>query len=184
MKKILIYVLILIMTLNMLTSCSSICIVEEKGIENYNYYTSGVETTAYILPSKDFIIKYNYIDGDYYYYNKFTLSVCIDKAFLFFEYDVQTYEEALDFSKENMPLLNENTFEFNGYTFIQQDVSIHSSEEMSKFPEKFWMMFYSEERNIIGFFGYYQEADEQNIRADEDFEGFVKYEFPEYDWEE
>ena len=97
-------------------------------------------------------------------------------------YTPEVYQEAMDFTLNNMSFLDENTYEFNGYTFVQQDVTELVTSPRN-FPRWFWMMFYSEERGVIGFFGYYSPIHLIEIRADEDFEGFIRYEFPDYDWD-
>ena len=180
MKKA-ICILILLTVLMSFSSCSEYRI---EGLENFSSYDSTVETSKYLFPCDDFIDKFEYINGNYYYDYWYYVTYCREKSFAYFEYTPEIYQEVFTFTMDNMIFLENNKYEFNNYTFIQQDASVYYGEKNTpEFPYWFWMMFYSEERNIIGFLGYCYAPTQQKIRADEDFEGFIRYEFPDYDWD-
>ena len=160
----------------------SSCSDRVEGLENFSAHNSSFETSTYLFPCEDFIDRFEYTDGNYYYDYWSKSGYSRDKSFAYFVYTPEVYQEAMDFTQDQMSFLDENTYEFNGYTFVQQDVTELVARPRD-FPRWFWMMFYSEERNIIGFLGYYCQPARQEIRADEDFEGFIRYEFPEYDWD-
>ena len=171
----------ILMLLSMIIVFSS-CSDRIEGLENFSVHDSSVETSKYLFPCEDFIDRFEYTDGNYYYDYWSNIGYSRDKSFAYFVYTPEVYQEAMDFTLNNMSFLDENTYEFNGYTFVQQDVSEFVPSPRN-FPEWFWMMFYSEERGVIGFFGYYSAIHLIEIRADEDFEGFIRYEFPDYDWD-
>lgn len=180
MRKILCLLLILLLVLS-LPSCGGK--YHTEGIENYATISNSFEVDKYLLPSEDFIRKFEYINADYWHDQKFLV---YEKSFAYFVYSPEVYQAAMKFTKDVMVFLSDISFEVNGYTFLQRDPSVlYSNTEKYPvdFPEWFWMMFYSEERNVIGFLGYYCQPTEQKIRPDEDFEGFIRYEFPEYDWD-
>lgn len=173
----------LLMLLSMIIVFSSCSGRDRKeGLEEYSSHNSSFETSTYLFPCEDFIDRFEYIDGDYYYDYWSNGGYSRDKSFAYFVYTPEVYQEAMDFTLDHMSFLDENTYEFNGYTFVQQDVSEFVPSPRI-FPHWFWMMFYSEERGVIGFFGYYSAIHLIEIRPDEDFEGFIRYEFPEYDWD-
>ena len=179
MKKT-ICILMLLSMIIVFSSCTDRDRIE--GLENFSSYESSFETTKYLFPCEDFIDRFEYIDGDYYYDYWSNISYSRDKSFAYFVYTPEVYQEAMDFTLDHMSFLDENTYEFNGYTFVQRDVTELVARPRN-FPEWFWMMFYSEERGVIGFFGYYSAIHLIEIRPDEDFEGFIRHEFPEYDWD-
>ena len=180
MKKTVCILLSLFVILS-LSSCS-----EHKyrtdGLKNYSPNDSDFELSKYLFPCENFIEKFEYVDGNYYNDCWDYVTYARDKSFAYFKYTSEVYQEVFIFTQNNMSFVEENTHEFNGYTFIQQDVTALIKKSPS-FPHWFWMMFYSEERHVIGFLGYYHAVSQQKIRADEDFEGFIRYEFSNYDWD-
>ena len=174
-----IFILILLNVIILFSSCLDYRI---DGLENFSTYDSELETSKYLFPCEDFIDRFEYTEGNYYYDHWSNIGYNRDKSFAYFVYTPEVYQEAMDFTLNNMSFLDENTYEFNGYTFVQQDVTEFVASPRN-FPHWFWMMFYSKERNIIGFLGYYCQPTEQKIRADEDFESFIRYEFSNYDWD-
>lgn len=180
MKKIL-CLLLIVLFVPLLPSCGEEYHLE--GIENYSTLADSYETNIYLFPSEDFIGKFEYSNAGYWHDQKWLV---YEKSFAYFVYSPEIYQEVMQFTKDEMIFLPDVSFEVNGYTFLQQDASVHYSNTEKypvDFPTWFWMMFYSEERNVIGFLGYYQEPTKQKIRADEDFEGFIRYEFSNYDWD-
>ena len=69
------------------------------------------------------------------------------------------------------------------FSFMFISLTEHDKKYLVSIPDWFWMMFYSKERNIIGFLAYSNIPMEQEVPADEDFEGFIRYEFSNYDWD-
>ena len=180
MEKILCLLLIVLFMLS-LPSCRRE--YHTEGIENYATISNSYEVDKYLFPSENFISKFEYLEADYWHYQKL---IGYEKSFAYFVYSPEVYQTAMKFTREEMVFLSDISFEVNGYTFLQRDSSVLYSDTEKypvEFPNWFWMMFYSEERNIIGFLGYYCQPARQEIRADEDFEGFIRYEFPDYDWD-
>ena len=180
MKKIVCCMIVLLTVLQLISCGFDTNTTYVVGLENINCgHYDDVELRKYLLPSEDYMTKFEYVQGDYFYWGKI---FSLNKAFVYFEYTPENYEEALEYAQNNMSFLEGNSHEFNGYKFIQQDMSLHYSS-VPKFPDWFWMMFYSKERNIIGFLAYSNIPMEQEVPADEDFEGFIRYEFSNYDWD-
>ena len=153
------------------------------GIENYATVSNSYEIDRYLLPCKDFSEKFKYLEADYHHRQKMLV---YEKSIAYFKYSPEVFDEALQFSMSEMVLLSDVSWEVNGYTFLQRDASVlyPAGFEPPSFPHWFWMMFYSEERGVIGFIGYYKSTRDQKIRADEDFERFLKHEFPSFDWDD
>lgn len=179
MKKIICSFLILI-CLGAYTSCNNE--YHADGIDNYATISGSFEIDKYLFPCEGFIEKFEYLEADYHHKQKI---LKYEKSIAYFKYSPDVYDQALNFVNDEMTFLPDVTFDVNGYTFLQRDTStLYSSTDKYPvdFPTWFWMMFYSEERNVIGFIGYYGLPETQKIRVDEDFEGFLNYEFASYDW--
>ena len=68
-----------------------------QGIENIDRSSDDFDLCVKLLPS-DFLEKYSYIDGDYYFYSRLALiykpQKDVTKALLYLVYDDETYLEA------------------------------------------------------------------------------------------
>ncbi|MCQ2423406.1 MAG: hypothetical protein MJ088_00695 [Clostridia bacterium] len=187
MKKAICFLLVCVLILS-LSSCSSWTTLHAEGIENFHSVSNSCEVDWYLLPTEDtpsdatgdFIAKFPYIEANYWY-DEYVLT--FEKSFAYFAYSPENYQKAMDFATEKMPFVTDVSYSFAGYTFLLRDMSAYYMGETSRFPSWFWMMFYSEERHVIGFFGYSCSPSDQAIRADEDFEGFVRNDFSYFDWD-
>ena len=167
----------------LLSSCAGT--YRETGLENYSKYTSSLETSLYLFPCDDYIDKYPYEDGNYYWVAVDSALAITesDKSFAYFVYTPEIYSEAYEYITSELKL-NDNVKEYNGYTFIEHNPEEPEESSLLKFPFRFWMMFYSESRSIIGFIGCHFSGNHPGEKADGDFGKFLKTEFEMFDWEE
>ena len=149
-----------------------------QGIENIDRSADYFDLCVKLLPS-DFLEKYSYIDGDYYFYSRLALiykpQKDVTKALLYLVYDDETYLEAkkdvlswdLDF---------ENTHRIGGYVFHQnlkmfnsriKTGSYESSAKPSEvLPRDYTMIAYNDDKKTIVFFGKIDENEMTNSFED------------------
>jgi hypothetical protein len=169
--------------------------INETGLDNYKPALSTDGITSELLPCDDFIQKYEYLDGDFEYQEKANggLDLTSEFAIAWFKYKTDVYKQALEYSLATLDINNKNTKEYNGYTFVEYFESGHNTDKNPnisswwRYPNKFFMIFYSEERGIIGFISYkaqnFKSDEEKSYSADKDFDVFLKKVYSNYDWE-
>ncbi len=132
------------------------------------------------MPSENYITLFSSTESDYYYYSKM---LSYEKSFIYFRYDEEEYAKAFEYVLDNMTFLNDYTFSVDDYTFLLQNINARDpTMSPSDYPSWFWMMFYSKETGTIGFFGYHNLLSEEAVKPYEDFRGFLKAEFPFFEW--
>ena len=190
-KKAVILIVLCVLALN-LTSC--VYTINEKGLENFSPALSSIGITSNLFPCDDFISKYNYSDGDFEYQQKAngSLDKTSEYAIAWFKYEADVYKQALEYSLETLDINNKNTKEYNGYTFVEYFEPGHNTDdnpEISswwRYPDMFFMIFYSEERNIIGFISYkaqnFKSDEEKEYSADKDFGRFLEKVYSSFNW--
>ena len=149
-----------------------------QGIENIDRSADCFDLCVKLLPS-DFLEKYSYIDGDYYFYSRLALiykpQKDVTKALLYLVYDDETYLEAkkdvlswdLDF---------ENTHKMGGYVFHQNLKMFNSRIETGFYessakpsevlPRDYTMIAYNDDKKTIVFFGKIDENEMTNSFED------------------
>ena len=184
MKKIFATILCLLCCFSF-TSCS----YEYDGLKNYNDGNNSIGMDEY-LPSKTFLEDYTYLYGDYHMYEPSAFfNHNADKSFMYLCYEEDVYMAAKEFLFENMILSKENSFSYNGYTFMQE---YNDDTEIDPFSPginwngvciKFHMAGYHDERNMLFFFGVSDQLDtEEEIALATNFQidKFLDYYFD--DW--
>ena len=187
MKKITCFILIVVFVCVSFTSCrkyektgENSYIAETwdsqsiRGIENIDKSADSFDLCVKLLPS-DFLEKYGYIDGDYYFYSRLALiykpQKDVTKALLYLVYDDETYLKAkkdvlswdLDF---------ENTHQICGYVFHQNLKMFNSRIETGFYessakpsevlPRDYTMIGYNDDKKTIVFFGKIDENEMTN----------------------
>lgn len=168
--------------------------IYEKGLDNFSPALSSEGITSNLFPCDDFISKYNYSDGDFEYQEKAngSLDKTSEYAIAWFKYEADVYKQALEYSLETLDINNKNTKEYNGYTFVEYFEPGHNTDDNPdisswwRYPDKFFMIFYSEERNIIGFISYnaqnFKSDEEKEYSADKDFGRFLEKVYSSFNW--
>ena len=179
MKKI-VFVIIILLVTSLLTSCFPYVI---RGIDEYSPGNSSVTICEGLLPSKGFIEQFDYINGDYYYYNSnFDINFDIyESALMYFQYDKETYELAKKEIFNVCIFSQENKFMYEGYSFFQ-----HNPYDKNYFPNEFNMIAYNDEICTIVLMGFYTDIisneREKEIFEFNDFGLFLKEYFWFYDF--
>ena len=180
-STVVIITLFLLLLLCSISSCSND--VHKRGLENYNVANSEISLSRYLFPIEDYIERFEYKYGNYYYDNvDFLSSKEVDKDFAYFVYTPDIFSEAYDFTMSEFCLIEDSIKEYNGYTFIEH--LPYADCEKSEYPDKFWMVFYSKDRSVIGFISFYRNSGYKGIGADVDFETFLKTEYDMYNWDD
>ncbi len=185
MKKIFATILCLLCCFSF-TSCG----YQVEGLKNYNQGNNSVSIDKY-LPSKTFLEDYTYIAGDYYMYEPEVIGSenKPHKSLMYLHYDEAEYVEAKTFLLENMVLSQENTFSYNGYTFMQEyndDAEIDNAFPGENWGGKyieFWMAGYHDDRNMLVFMGIYghpESEEEIALATNFQIDKFLDYYFD--DW--
>ena len=149
MKKIISSFVLALFLFN-LTSCCNI--IEYYGIENYSEYNSEYSLSRNLLPSSDYLQKFNYIDGDYEY-----IDIGLTKReheIMYLIYENNVYDDAKTFVFENLILSNNHRYSYNGYEFIEnigRKEYYDSSMTNEEFPYQFKMIGFNDEKNAIIF---------------------------------
>lgn len=182
-KQISVMMSILLICVFFLASCGEL---HMSGIGSYYDMINNnlVETTTFLLPDPGFIDRFEYVDVEYLYDETHPSAALLEKSIIVFHYSPEVYMEVIEYVNHSVTVLPDVSYEFGGYTFLERDAAtIYSFDHAnSEFPSHFWMVFYSEENHVVGFLGYYQMESKQHIHPDEDFEGFIRYEFSSMDW--
>ena len=186
MKKI-ISLLVLVLFLFCLASCN---VVEYYGIENYSEYNSEYSLSRNLLPSSDYLQKFNYVAGDYEYID--TGLTKREHEIMYLVYEDNIYNNAKTFVFENMVLSKTNHFLYNQYEFYENigRKEFHYDHEMinEEFPYRFNMIGFNDEKNTIIFMSLRISQDDisdkdKQILTFEDMNAFLKEYFSFYDFD-
>lgn len=145
-------------------------IITIDGIENFDFKESDVELNLYILPSEDFIERFETVDVDYHamkhYKNQFGM-LCDEFYVVCATYDEAIYNEAKEYCLSEMTLSSDIIIEHNDYVFIENnELASEQHGNISEFPKRMNMFVYNDtkcELVFMGFYGldyYYDDRDE------------------------
>ena len=118
-------VLMCVILLIQLSSCSDYIYYTKSGIENFNYNDSNAALTQSLMP-QGFLELYDYVDGDYEYGELSTLWAR-EIAIVSVVYDADVYMQAKQYILEHMDVADESET-YSGYTFTKSaapNESIH-----------------------------------------------------------
>ena len=183
MKMISILVISLLVTV-FFTSCGEERVYIE-GIENFNIATSTTSLNRFLLPSDDFLEKFECEKANYYYndYSKTSFIMdSIEQSIIICEYSEEYYSDAKEYCINNMTLSEEIVFEHNGYSFAQRT----DFTEVRDFPRYFTMFVYNDSNHTLIFMGFYATSDHHSEiqLAQDDWGAFLdKYYGDYYDFD-
>ena len=166
-----------------------------SGIENFRKEESNQSINQCLLPSNSFLTAFEYEEADYHYrdeYESFLLLSGCEQSFVRLRYNADNYQTAKDYCLDTMRLSDQNTFEYNGFTFIE-NIALHEGRDSLKdgkniyYPHFFNILAYNDEKQeliFIGFFAAKAYHDETNI-ALTDWSAFLDRYYTEfYDFKE
>lgn len=200
MKRIISVILVLTFLI-LLPSCNSHYQKSKEGLDyyidtrNHGYSDSDFTISSGCLLPVEFLKKYSYLDGNYYYDENYTTKFLffteneVDRAFIWLTYDVEIYEQWKQECLENRHSQNSDLDgkEAFGFTFYSNyEWSQHN--EYNRFPYHFTAFGVNDQTNTLVFIGFYcnKQSDEEKLQsAKTDLEGFIQNYFGEwYNWEQ
>ena len=167
---------------------------KEQGLSAFSPQDSSRGLTSCLIPGEAFIERFPYLNGDYQYYdNSSLLNINFEeKAFLYLEYDAETYAEAKEYCLSHMYLSQDFVREYNGYVFMENHWAVGNPKDLvdgknTKFPYYFNMFGYNDDLHQLFFIGYlsvkyfYSGADGSNADLAVDrFAEFLDVVYSEY----
>lgn len=182
--RVFILALILICIFPSMYSCGDLHI-KHNGLDYWIDHNEGMSSftvaNAGILMDEEFLETYRYSDGDFYYqYDEMGFfSNILDRAFAWFTYDDEIYQQAKNSCITTDSAALNNGQEVLGYNFyMRQDWD---------FPQWFSAVGCNDERKTLVFIGFYCSFDFDKKNKDlakTDFEAFLKEYYGEwYDWD-
>ena len=190
MRKILSLVMLLFSILFTLISCTEP--TEKRGISNYHIANSESSLSLRLLPSDDFLEKFDYVDGDYYYISRETIiSLGDEQEIMYLVYEEDIYDDAKDFVFQRLLLSKEHRYSYNGYEFIENIGQLEGRDPNvvnDRFPYWFNMVAFNDEKQTIVFLGFNMPeklltAEIEQLLTFEDMGAFLKKYFSFYDFD-
>lgn len=190
MKKIGIFILLSVVL--MLSGC--FYEIEYNSLDDYKetitnstigYSDLGLDQPKYFLPSNTFLDDYEYLEGNYFFYDRSAFSdLFLDKsvpsrALIVLRYDAKKYDEAKECVLNNIPQYEDYFYTYNGYQFY-----VNKNLTDPRVPEWFTMVCYNDENNVICFLGFhnsYPPLDDKYLNdLDNHWESFIDEYYGEY----
>lgn len=179
----------LLLVIVILSACKYNVYIE--GIENFSVNDSNMSLNVCILPSDDFIDKFEYSEGEYFYsdVNEHLLYVAgCEQSIVVLNYEEDVYEQAKEYCFENMVLSEINQFDYKGYTFTENVGLAEAGDDLedgvnTKYPNRFNMFAYNDAENRLVFMGFYNSPDnhDDNVYlAQSDWGAFLDTYFSKY----
>ena len=176
------------------TICFASCApITKEGLGEFSAATSSMGLTAYLLPNDSFLTQFDYIDGNYHYFdNDIHTAEALEKCMLWLKYDESQYNMAKEHCITQMALSEKNIKTCGDYVFIEnlaltQNSETADSDMDSHFPYFFVMFGYNDTLNELFFIGYrcgkyvYNDIDAPMAElANTDFGVFLKNVYSEY----
>ena len=155
-----------------------------EGLEYCNTMNGDYQLDI-LLPDREFLDKYPYKDGNFYYYNGFFVT---SKSLLYLKYDEETYSEA---KKELFArsVLSDYSFNYKGFVFYQsifleEDSTYREDIKFEGLDTWFAMIAYNDEKGTLvsaKYCKYYKDDyDIESVKTDEDFAEFIERYFLEF----
>lgn len=167
-----------------LTACAS---QEINGIENFDIHDCSVELSYYLFPSEDFVTRFEYEDGDYWFYESDNWGWGYAKTFAYLRYSPNHYWEAKQYCMENFALSDVHQYEHNEYHFAEHICHTLKGADReyipgSDYPRHFNMFAFNDQNHTLIFLGYYCGNPDNPERqlAEQDFSAFLKQVYSVY----
>lgn len=167
---------IYILSIFLISICLSGCYEDlyyssfEDYVERINEHSIGysvyeLDTPSYFLPSSTFIEDFEYIEGEYYFYEEDPIrpekeNPCI--TLLILRYSANEYSNAKNYMIENIQNYNDIVYEYENYNFYENSNFVNL-KGIRNFPKHFTMACYNDENHtliFLGFYGSYPGTDE------------------------
>lgn len=186
MMKRIIYILVLILDIFLLSSCDN-----ERYSEGFEHMYDDRASFFIFMGKTEFyktFKKYNYIDGNYFYYDSYENT---EKFLMYFKYEEEDYLKAKEYLFENFSLWDEPIREYNNYVFyLNKDfVNFHNFSETNDvfdywyygFPNIFNAYCYNDRTFTLILMGYNLNGigQERDLAKDE-FGKFLESAFGKY----
>ncbi len=184
MKKIL-YIFVLLFNVLLLSSCDE---EYSEGFEHITEHGSEIELDMGTLHFYNTFKEYNYIDGNYYFYEKIFDS---EKFLMYFKYEEEDYWKAKEYLFENFSLWDEPIKEYNDYIFYLNTYYVDYKDlpEINEnydywyygFPEEFQTYCYNDRTSTLMLIGYWNGSNkEERLLAKDEFGKFLESVFGKY----
>ena len=163
MKKLTMIVICCVLLLS-LCSCKFIRDYSVRGVENFDAEYSDFELNVCLLPTEDFLERYEYINADYRYSAENAGVLSLDEShesIVMIQYEDDVYLQAKQYCLDNMELSDSNIIPYGDYIFFE---NIELAVGMGKygspigFPRWFNMFAYNDTLRQLVFIGYYDST--------------------------
>lgn len=179
MKKIQLLSIILVISL-LFCSCQN----PSRRIEGIEYFFDGeseFEINVWILPSDDFLERFDYTNAEYCFdvkYKHYLSMLGNERSLIAINYEQSSYEDAKAFCLQEMVLSDSNRVEYNGYTFIEniriaKDPTGNSYS--SQFPQYYNMFAYNDNLQCLIFIGRYDLQMDHSVTAQDILSNWGEY---------
>ena len=176
--------LLVVLLIFTLVSCSP---VQITGLKQWNFTDSSTSLTKYLFPDEDFLSCFEYLDGDYHYFDNCKPWDHLEVAIAFTEYEDEVYLKAKQYCFDNMLLSEYNRIEYNGYVFVEtlelpRDYKHLEDGKNTNYPYHMNMFAYNDSLNRLVFLGFYCSVEGED-KADiikTDFGAFLETYYSEY----
>ena len=196
MKKTLLFVIVILSFI--LTGC---CEMKMDSLEEYKYYISEskigysskeLDHPDYFLPTHSFLNDYEYIVGEYHYYEHnpfceiFTDKLPPDRTLIVLKYSESTYQEAKECVLNNIPKYDDYYYIYNDYQFYINKNFMDRFDENSypQIPNWLTMVCYNDDNYVICFLGFsnsYPKLDEKYLTdLENNWQSFIEQYYGEY----
>ena len=179
MKRVILLILIVLSCFG-LTGC---CETKMDSLEEYKHYISEskigysskeLDHPDYFLPTHTFLNDYEYIMGEYHYYehNPFceivTDKLPPDRTLIVLKYSESTYQEAKECVLNNIPKYDNYYYTYNDYQFYinKNFMDRFDGNYYPQIPRWFTMVCYNDDNYMICFLGFcnsYPKLDEKYL---------------------
>ena len=153
MKKVILYIVVMVALTVLLCGCGEHTVVSVDGIDNCRLKSDSDYELGWFLLPEDLLGKYEYLDADYH----FRVKTCYipwfsDSETMVLEvtYEPEIYIQAKEYCLQEMELSETGIIEYNGYTFIEN----LGLKDVNGFPRCFNMLVYNDDLNGLVFMGF------------------------------
>lgn len=165
---------------------------EKISINGFGFSDIELDKPSYFLPSNTFLNDYEYLEGNYYFYEPCIYNeFCADYwkpniVLLTLKYNEAVYLDAKDFTINNIPKYEDFFYTYNDYQFYFNKNFMDRYENVlpPQLPNNFTMVCYNDEYNIICFLGFsntYPELDEKYLNdLENNWKSFIDQYYGKY----
>lgn len=148
----------------LLPGCSLFQCYVHDDFERYNstggYCDFETDMKSHILPSEDFIDRFEFENARYYHFARPDLDFSDEYTFsyLYFEYGEEIYLEAKGFMLSEAKPFNDHYEYYKDFVFYENSKAVEEHRKYmeleSEFPKWFWMLGYCDSANSVLFCGF------------------------------